>query len=158
MKDADRTKPSARERARKANAQRLIDARERLNQQESDLIAYFDATHDEAKIEDELSDKIEKLRNVAKSKLLQARGRRAAALSALKGRGETFSNIATLVDLSVPEVTKLVKSQQIPQTPDSSGHIDTSSTASPSIPIGGHEGEPQGSPSAPQSESSQPVV
>ncbi|OZE87974.1 hypothetical protein CH305_01540 [Rhodococcus sp. 15-649-2-2] len=101
---------SARERARRANAKRLSDAQLRLKNQEQDLISYFDATRDEQKINDDVTTKIERLRRDAEAKLDAARERRAEALAELKKRGETYATIAALVDLSVPEATRLVKS------------------------------------------------
>lgn len=105
-----RSASSARDRARKANAQRLADARTRLKKQEDDLVAYFDATRDEDKVESDLAEKVTKLRRAAQTKLQDARGRRAAALASLKDWGETYSAIATLVDLPVAEATKLIRS------------------------------------------------
>lgn len=102
---------SARERARRANAQRLSDAQLRLKNQEQDLISYFDATRDELRINDDVTKKIERLRRDAETKLDAARERRARALAELKKRGETYASIAALVDLSVPEATRLVKSK-----------------------------------------------
>lgn len=101
---------SARERARRANAQRLSDAQLRLKNQEQDLISYFDATRDEQKINDDVTSRIERLRRDAETKLDATRERRARALAELKKRGETYASIAALVDLSVPEATRLVKS------------------------------------------------
>ncbi|WP_207890903.1 hypothetical protein [Rhodococcus sp. Eu-32] len=101
---------SARERARAANAQRLADAQSRLKSQEQDLISYFDATRDEDKVADDLAKRVARLQCDADAKLESARRRRADALAALKARGETYSSIAALVDLPVPETTKLVKS------------------------------------------------
>ncbi|MDI9933158.1 hypothetical protein QM588_22295 [Rhodococcus sp. IEGM 1354] len=104
---------SARERARRANAQRLSDAQLRLKNQEQDLISYFDATRDEQKINDDVTSRIERLRRDAETKLDAAYERRARALAALKKRGETYASIAALVDLSVPEATRLVKSTMV---------------------------------------------
>jgi hypothetical protein len=101
---------SARERARRANAQRLSDAQLRLKNQEQDLISYFDATRDEQRINDDVTKRIDRLRRDARTKLDAAYERRAEALAALKKRGETYASIAALVDLSVPEATRLVKS------------------------------------------------
>ncbi|KZF13417.1 hypothetical protein A2J03_14850 [Rhodococcus sp. EPR-157] len=101
---------SARERARRANAQRLSDAQLRMKDQEQDLISYFDATRDEQKINDDVTARIERLRRDAETKLDEAYERRARALAELKKRGETYASIAALVDLSVPEATRLVKS------------------------------------------------
>jgi hypothetical protein len=101
---------SSRDRARQANAQRLADAQSRLKNQEQDLVSYFDATRDEAKVADELEARIARLQRDARTKLESTRRRRSEALAALKERGETYSSIAALVDLSVPEATKLVKS------------------------------------------------
>lgn len=101
---------SARERARRANAQRLSDAQLRLKNQEQDLVSYFDATRDEQKINDDVTTRIERLRRDAETKLDAAHERRARALAELKKRGETYASIAALVDLSVPEATRLVKS------------------------------------------------
>ncbi|OZD70540.1 hypothetical protein CH263_06375 [Rhodococcus sp. 06-1059B-a] len=100
---------SARDRARKANAQRLADAQSRLKSQEQDLVLYFDATRDEEKVEEDLGRRIARLQRDARAKLESARSRRAEALAALKSRGETYSSIAGLVGLPVPEATKLVK-------------------------------------------------
>lgn len=119
---------SARERARKANAHRLADARERLKNQEADLVSYFDATHDEDKIEDDLAGRIDKLRSAARVKLEDARGRRASALAALKARGETYSAVARLVDLPVAEATKLIRSTRREPVP-SGGAVDKQSAA-----------------------------
>lgn len=112
---------SARERARRANAQRLADAQSRLKNQEQDLITYFDATRDERRITDDVAQRIARLRRDAQSKLDSAYHRRAEALAALKKRGETYSSIATLVDLSVPEATRLIKSTMAAKT---TGRID----------------------------------
>lgn len=101
---------SARERARRANAQRLSDAQMHLKNQEQDLVSYFDATRDEQRINDDVTKRIDRLRRDARSKLDAAYERRAEALAALKKRGETYASIAALVDLSVPEATRLVKS------------------------------------------------
>ena len=101
---------SARERARRANAQRLSDAQMHLKNQEQDLISYFDATRDEQRINDDVTKRIDRLRRDARTKLDAAYERRADALAALKKRGETYASIAALVDLSVPEATRLVKS------------------------------------------------
>ncbi|OZE37812.1 MULTISPECIES: hypothetical protein [unclassified Rhodococcus (in: high G+C Gram-positive bacteria)] len=107
---------SARERARRANAQRLSDAQVRLKNQEQDLISYFDATRDEQKINDDVTTRIERLRRDAETKLEAAYERRARALAELKKRGETYASIAALVDLSVPEATRLVKSTMTART------------------------------------------
>ncbi|MDZ7918158.1 MAG: hypothetical protein U5O16_41165 [Rhodococcus sp. (in: high G+C Gram-positive bacteria)] len=107
---------SARERARRANAQRLSDAQLRLKNQENDLISYFDATRDEQRIHDDVTKKIERLRRDAETKLDAAYERRAEALAELKKRGETYASIAALVDLSVPEATRLVKSTMASRT------------------------------------------
>lgn len=104
---------SARERARRANAQRLLDAQLRLKNQEQDLISYFDATRDEQRINDDVTKRIKRLRRDAETKLDAARERRAQALAELKKRGETYASIAALVDLSVPEATRLVKSTMV---------------------------------------------
>ncbi|WP_230592131.1 hypothetical protein [Rhodococcoides fascians] len=104
---------SARERARRANAQRLSEAQLRLKNQEQDLISYFDATRDEQKINDDVTSRIERLRRDAETKLAAAYKRRARALAELKKRGETYASIAALVDLSVPEATRLVKSTMV---------------------------------------------
>lgn len=104
---------SARERARRANAQRLSDAQMHLKNQEQDLISYFDATRDEQKINDDVTTRIDRLRRDARTKLDAAYERRAEALAALKKRGETYASIAALVDLSVPEATRLVKSTMV---------------------------------------------
>lgn len=101
---------SARERARRANAQRLSDAQLRLKNQEQDLISYFDATRDEQRINDDVTKRIDRLRRDARTKLDAAHERRARALAELKNRGETYASIAALVDLSVPEATRLIKS------------------------------------------------
>ena len=111
---------SARERARRANAQRLSDAQSRLKKQEQDLISYFDATRDEQKINDDVTKRIERLRQDAKTKLDAAFKRRAGALAELKKRGETYASIAALVDLSVPEATRLVKSTMVSRAADRS--------------------------------------
>lgn len=105
---------SARERARRANAQRLSDAQLRLKNQEQDLISYFDATRDEQRINEDVTKRIDRLRRDARTKLDAAYERRAEALAALKTRGETYASIAALVDLSVPEATRLVKSTMVP--------------------------------------------
>lgn len=104
---------SARERARRANAQRLSDAQMHLKNQEQDLISYFDATRDEQRINDDVTKRIERLRRDAKTKLDAAYETRARALAELKKRGETYASIAALVDLSVPEATRLVKSAMV---------------------------------------------
>ncbi|OZE32264.1 hypothetical protein CH278_15220 [Rhodococcus sp. 05-2254-5] len=104
---------SARERARRANAQRLSEAQLRLKNQEQDLISYFDATRDEQRINDDVTSRIERLRRDAEAKLAAAYERRAGALAKLKNRGETYASIAALVDLSVPEATRLVKSTMV---------------------------------------------
>ena len=104
---------SARERARRANAQRLSEAQLRLKNQEQDLISYFDATRDEQRINDDVTLRIERLRRDAEAKLAAAYERRAGALAKLKNRGETYASIAALVDLSVPEATRLVKSTMV---------------------------------------------
>jgi hypothetical protein len=104
---------SARERARRANAQRLSEAQLRLKDQEQDLILYFDATRDEQRINDDVTSRIERLRRDAEAKLAAAYERRAGALAKLKNRGETYASIAALVDLSVPEATRLVKSTMV---------------------------------------------
>lgn len=109
---------SARERARRANAQRLADAQSRLKNQEQDLIAYFDATRDERRITNEVTQRIARFRRDAQSKLDSAYRRRAEALAELKKRGETYSSIATLVDLSVPEATRLIKSTMAAKATD----------------------------------------
>lgn len=116
---------SARERARAANAQRLADAQSKLKNQEQDLISYFDATRDEDKVADDLAKRIARLQRDADAKLESARRRRAEALAALKARGETYSSIAALVDLPVPEATKLVKSARAAGSP-----ADTEATVS----------------------------
>ncbi|MBY3988788.1 hypothetical protein HQO84_23265 [Rhodococcus fascians] len=104
---------SARERARRANAQRLSDAQLRLKNQEQDLISYFDATRDEQRINDDVATRIERLRRDAETKLDATYERRARALAELKKRGETYASIASLVDLSVPEATRLIKSTMV---------------------------------------------
>lgn len=117
MSQFPRSTSSARERARKANAQRLADARERLKKQESDLVSYFDATREEDRIEEDLAERIDKLRSAARVKLENARGLRASALAALKVRGETYSAVASLVDLPVAEATKLIRSARRASVP-----------------------------------------
>lgn len=131
---------SARERARKANAHRLADARERLKNQEADLVSYFDATRDEDKIEDDLAEKIDKLRSAARVKLEDARGRRASALAALKARGETYSAVASLVDIPVAEATKLIRSTRRAPVP-SGGDVEQQSAA-PRPDAGGESADP----------------
>lgn len=81
-----------------------------LKKQEQDLISYFDATRDEQRINDDVTKRIDRLRREARTKLDAAYGRRAEALAELKKHGETYASIAALVDLSVPEATRLVKS------------------------------------------------
>lgn len=82
----------------------------RLKNQEQDLILYFDATRDEQKINDDVATRIKRLRRDAETKLDAAYERRARALAELKKRGETYASIAALVNLSVPEATRLIKS------------------------------------------------
>ncbi|MBY4212635.1 hypothetical protein HQO27_01635 [Rhodococcus fascians] len=118
MSSSHNAQVSARERARQANAQRLAAAQSRLKDQEEDLISYFDATRDEQRTEDELHRRIERLQRDAQCKLEAARRRRAEALAALKGRGETYSSIAALVDVPVPEATRLVKSTMSARSSD----------------------------------------
>ncbi|MDJ0396181.1 hypothetical protein QMK17_22950 [Rhodococcus sp. G-MC3] len=121
-----RSPSSARDRARKANAQRLADARARLKKQEDDLVAYFDATRDEDKIEDDLAEKIAKLHRAAQTKLQDARSRRVAALASLKDWGETYNAIASLVDLPVAEATKLIRSIRSAQSPTAGNDLAAS--------------------------------
>lgn len=80
------------------------------------MISYFDATRDEQKINDDVTTRIERLRRDAETKLEAAYERRARALAELKKRGETYASIAALVDLSVPEATRLVKSTMTART------------------------------------------
>lgn len=80
-------------------------------------MSYFDATREEDRIEQDLAERIDKLRSAARVKLKDARGRRASALAALKVRGETYSAVASLVDLPVAEATKLIRSARRASVP-----------------------------------------
>ncbi|MBY6412879.1 hypothetical protein HQ346_14430 [Rhodococcus sp. BP-252] len=127
MTSSNNAPVSARERARQANARRLADAQSRLKNQEQDLISYFDATRDQDKVADDLAKRIERLQREAQTKLESTRRRRAQALASLKSRGETYSSIAALVGLPVPETTKLVKSAAASGSRDDAGAGETPS-------------------------------
>lgn len=102
-------KVSARERARSATAARLAEEQARIKMNEDDLAAFFKADETSDKARSDADARIARIREETNDKLAASDAARAAALVALKGRGESVASIATMTGLTSGEVNKLLK-------------------------------------------------
>ncbi|WP_370185796.1 hypothetical protein [Rhodococcus wratislaviensis] len=109
MASSNKATISARERVRKANAERLAAEQARLKQNEDDLVAFFNSTADIEKADSDVEEKIRKIRAEAEQKKANALTRQAAAILGLKQRGESTSAIAEMTELSEARVRELVR-------------------------------------------------
>ena len=135
MASSNKATISARERVRKANAERLAAEQARLKKNEDDLVSYFTASADFDKAESDLEEKIRKLRAEAEEKKQSALHRQATALLDLKERGESTTSIAELTDLTeakVRELIRLAKPKTKSQSPtETAATTDTEPNAAP---------------------------
>ncbi|ANS32652.1 hypothetical protein R1CP_40360 (plasmid) [Rhodococcus opacus] len=109
MASSNKATISARERVRKANAERLAAEQARLKQNEDDLVAFFNSTADIEKADSDVEEKIRKIRDEAEEKKANAVKRQATAILGLKQRGESTSAIAEMTELSEAKVRELIR-------------------------------------------------
>ncbi|MFZ2172806.1 MAG: hypothetical protein WAW17_01995 [Rhodococcus sp. (in: high G+C Gram-positive bacteria)] len=109
MASSNKATISARERVRKANAERLAAEQARLKQNEDDLVTFFNSTADIEKADSDVEEKIRKIRDEAAEKKTNAVKRQAAAILGLKQRGESTTAIAEMTELSEAKVRELIR-------------------------------------------------